>query len=91
MIARARQVSKGTALAFIAERAGVSLAETVAVGDWLNDVPMFDVAGRAYAMGQAPSEVKARAHAVVPETAEAGGGIARVVREVFGEWFSALR
>lgn len=84
LITRAQGVDKGTALEFIARGAGVPLEATVAVGDWLNDVPMFRVAGAAYAMGQAPGELRELATAVLDETGERGGGIARVVREVFG-------
>ena len=54
------------------------------VGDWINDVPMFLVAGRSYAMGQAPDEVKRAATFVLEETSEAGGGVARAVEEAFG-------
>ncbi len=84
LIARAFDVSKGTALNFIAEHSGVAMADTVAVGDWFNDLPMFEVAGRSYAMQQAPDEVKKRVTATLPESSESGGGIARVVRETFG-------
>jgi hydroxymethylpyrimidine pyrophosphatase-like HAD family hydrolase len=35
-------------------------------------------------MGQAPPEVKRAATEVLDETVETGGGIARVVEEVFG-------
>lgn len=86
-ITRARTSDKGTALHYLARRAGVPEAQTVAVGDWLNDVPMFRAAGRSFSMGQAPAEVKAAASAVLTETAETGGGIATVVREVFGVRF----
>ena len=55
-----------------------------AVGDWINDVPMFMAAGRSFVMGQAPEEVKNVATDVLEETVETGGGIARVVRDVFG-------
>ncbi|MEW5739993.1 MAG: HAD-IIB family hydrolase [Myxococcota bacterium] len=84
LLTRSQGIDKGTALRFIAQHAGVPLEATVAVGDWLNDVPMFRAAGRSFCMGQAPDEVKATATDVLPETAEAGGGIARVVRDVFG-------
>lgn len=86
-ITRARHIDKGTALQFLARRAGVDVAATVAVGDWLNDVPMFRAAGRSFSMGQAPADVKAAASTVLTETAETGGGIATVVREVFGVAF----
>ena len=84
LIIRREVASKGTALAWLAAHHGCTLAETVCVGDWLNDVSMMKVAGRSFAMGQAPEEVKAIATDVLEETSSIGGGIARVVRELFG-------
>ncbi len=84
LMARAVGGTKGTAIRWIAEHEGVPLADTVCVGDWVNDLPMFEVAGRSFAMGQAPDEVKAKATDVLAETVESGGGVARVVAEVFG-------
>lgn len=84
LIIRHEVASKGTALAWLAAHHGCTLAETVCVGDWLNDVSMMKVAGRSFAMGQAPEEVKAIATDVLEETSSIGGGIARVVRELFG-------
>lgn len=84
LIARASTGTKGTALGWLAEHHGCTLAETVCVGDWLNDVPMFSVSGRAYAMGQAPDAVKQVATDILEETSEGGGGIARAARECFG-------
>jgi hydroxymethylpyrimidine pyrophosphatase-like HAD family hydrolase len=69
---------------WIAEHEGVDLADTVCVGDWVNDVPMFEVAGRSFAMGQAPDEVKSKATDVLAETTAQGGGVARAVAEAFG-------
>jgi hydroxymethylpyrimidine pyrophosphatase-like HAD family hydrolase len=83
LVARAAGGTKGSALKYVAAHYGCSLEETVCVGDWLNDVSMFAVAGRSYAMGQAPEEVKRAASAVLVETSEHGGGIARVIEEVF--------
>jgi Cof subfamily protein (haloacid dehalogenase superfamily) len=54
-------VDKGTAVAAIAKAAGVPLAETLTLGDMANDVPMFRVAGRGVAMGNATDAVKAAA------------------------------
>lgn len=76
MVVRAAGVSKGTALEWIAEHYGVSLAETVAVGDWLNDIPMMQAAGRSFAMAQAPDNVKAAATDQLEADAWSGGGIA---------------
>ena len=59
MVVRARGGNKGSALGWVADHYGVRLEETIAVGDWINDVPMFKVAGRSFAMGQAPEEVAA--------------------------------
>jgi Cof subfamily protein (haloacid dehalogenase superfamily) len=84
LVTRAAGRSKGTALAWLAAHHGYDLDETVCIGDWLNDVPMLAVAGRSYAMGHSPDEVKAAATDVVPETSEDGGGVARVVAEAFG-------
>ncbi len=84
LIVRAAGGTKGTAMRWIAQHEGVELADTVCVGDWVNDVPMFEVAGRSFAMGQAPDEVKSKATDVLAETTEEGGGVARVVAEAFG-------
>jgi HAD superfamily hydrolase (TIGR01484 family) len=84
IMARASGGTKGTAVRWISEREGIRLEDTVAVGDWINDLPMFDVAGRSFAMGQAPDEVKSRATDVLTENAETGGGVARAIAEAFG-------
>jgi hydroxymethylpyrimidine pyrophosphatase-like HAD family hydrolase len=84
MIVRSSVGTKGTALEWIARHEGVALADTVCVGDWINDVPMFDVAGRSFVMAQAPAEVKARATDELPMTSEQGGGVAHALREAFG-------
>ena len=55
--------NKGTALHAIAKWYGVAPAETAAIGDMTNDVPMFRVAGLSIAMGNAPAAVAAEAHA----------------------------
>jgi hydroxymethylpyrimidine pyrophosphatase-like HAD family hydrolase len=84
IIVRAAGGTKGTAMTWIAECEGIALADTVCVGDWLNDVPMFEVAGRSFAMGHAPAEVKAKATDILEETVDDGGGVARAVEASFG-------
>jgi hydroxymethylpyrimidine pyrophosphatase-like HAD family hydrolase len=84
LLVRASGGTKGTALRWIAQHERIALSDTVCVGDWVNDVPMFEVAGRSFAMGQAPAEVKAKATDVLEETAAEGGGVARAVAEAFG-------
>jgi Cof subfamily protein (haloacid dehalogenase superfamily) len=84
LVVRAVGGNKGTALEWLAKHYGIGIEETICVGDWQNDVPMFMKAGRSFAMGQAPDDVKATATDVLEETSELGGGIARVVEECFG-------
>jgi Cof subfamily protein (haloacid dehalogenase superfamily) len=84
MVARAAGGTKGSALEWIAEHYGVAMAETVCVGDWLNDIAMLEAAGRSFAMGQAPAEVKAAATDVLDHTIEVGGGIAEAIDRAFG-------
>jgi hydroxymethylpyrimidine pyrophosphatase-like HAD family hydrolase len=84
LMARAPGCTKGTAVRWIAEREGIALKDVVSVGDWVNDLPMFEVAGRSFAMGQAPDEVKSRATDVLTETCESGGGVATAVAKAFG-------
>lgn len=85
ILARAAGVNKGTALRALCDGAGCTLAEAVAVGDWVNDVPMFEVAGRSFVMGgDTPEHVRARATDVLDRPAGAGGGIAEAVRRAWG-------
>ncbi|RZM22700.1 MAG: hypothetical protein EOP67_49900, partial [Sphingomonas sp.] len=58
--------SIGTSLAWspIAAAFDVSLADTAAIGDQANDVPMLEKAGLSIAMGNAPDAVKAIADEV---------------------------
>ncbi|MDQ7844423.1 MAG: Cof-type HAD-IIB family hydrolase [Armatimonadota bacterium] len=64
--------SKGDALRFVAARLGVPLAETIAVGDNLNDLEMIRIAGVGVAMGNAPAELKAHAGYIAPSNDEEG-------------------
>jgi Cof subfamily protein (haloacid dehalogenase superfamily) len=84
MVARASGGTKGTALSWIAGHYGVKVEETVCVGDWLNDLAMLETAGRSFAMGQAPDEVKAAATDVLERTIDEGGGIAEAIEKAFG-------
>ena len=84
LLARSETATKGTALEWLARHHGIPLEQTVVVGDWWNDVSMLEVAGCSFAMGHAPDEVKAKATRVLEETSAQGGGIARIVLELFG-------
>lgn len=65
-------VSKGRALARLAQQLGVARQEVMAVGDSLNDVEMLSYAGLGVAMGNARDEVKERADAVTAANDEDG-------------------
>ena len=66
------RVNKGEALGFVAQRHGVSLDETLAVGDAWNDVPLLDAAAIGVAMGSGPPELLAHADHVVGDVAHDG-------------------
>jgi len=84
MVARASGGTKGTALQWVSDHYGIPISETVCVGDWMNDLPMMSAAGRSFAMGQAPIEVKAAATDVLDRTIDAGGAIAEAIGRAFG-------
>jgi Cof subfamily protein (haloacid dehalogenase superfamily) len=65
-------INKGEALGFVAEKYGATLAETMAVGDAWNDVPLITAAGIGVAMGSGPPELFAKADAVVGDVAHDG-------------------
>jgi len=57
-----RNYSKATALAKIAEYYGLSLQQTIAVGDSLNDLPMIEAAGLGIAVNNAENTLKEKAN-----------------------------
>ncbi len=75
--------TKGQGVAALCERIGAPLARTAVIGDMFNDISMFDVAGLAIAMGQAPDAVKAHAQRVTASNADDGfaAAVADLLRE----------
>ena len=65
-------LSKGIALAMLADTLGVERGEVIAIGDEENDVAMLQWAGLGLAMGNAPDSVKQIADAVIPSVDEDG-------------------
>lgn len=80
MVVRTHGVDKGTALGWLAAHHGLALDEVVAVGDWVNDIPMLRAAGRSFAMAQAPDTVKSAATDVLVASVSTGGGIREAAR-----------
>lgn len=75
-------IDKGTALVALCGALGIDAAEAVAFGDSEVDIPMFEAAGLAVAMGNATAAVKAAA-GIVTATADEGG-VSRAIREIWG-------
>lgn len=65
-------VTKGRALKTYAQLKGIPLEKVVAFGDQHNDLSMFEVAGLAVAMGNAPRAVQAAAQVVTPSNDQSG-------------------
>jgi Cof subfamily protein (haloacid dehalogenase superfamily) len=84
LVARAAGATKGTAVEWLARHHGITPREVVVVGDWVNDVPMFQTAGRSFVMGQAPEHVKRAATDRLLADLHTGGGIAEAIREAWG-------
>ncbi len=77
-------IDKGTALADIAQQLHIDLCNTVAIGDYYNDIPMLTRAGVGVAVANAVEEAKASAdfvtvsndeHAIAQVIARLGEGL----------------
>ena len=77
-------VNKGRALRDLAADQGVDMEQVVAVGDWINDIPMLRAAGRSFAMGHAEPAVAAAATDQLEAAGWSGGGVAEAVAKVWG-------
>jgi Cof subfamily protein (haloacid dehalogenase superfamily) len=69
-----RNAQKGIALEAFVNARGISLSETMAIGDNFNDVSMFEKAGRAVAMGNASPGIKSLCDWVTDTNDESGVG-----------------
>ncbi|WP_047260569.1 HAD family hydrolase [Corynebacterium uterequi] len=64
--------NKGVALLSLAQTLGVAAEDTIAFGDYLNDMELLRAAGVAYAMANAHPEIKAIADVIAPSNVEHG-------------------
>lgn len=64
--------TKGIALEDFVKEKGISLMETMAIGDNYNDLSMFERVGRSVAMGNADDEIKAQCDEVTLTNEESG-------------------
>lgn len=75
-----RNAQKGIALEAFVNARGISLSETMAIGDNFNDVSMFEKAGRAVAMGNASPGIKSLCDWVTDTNDE--NGVGKAILEV---------
>lgn len=72
----AKGVHKASSLTMLLSLLGHAAKDLMVVGDGLNDVPMFGIAGLAVAMANASDEVKTHAHATTASNNEDGVALA---------------
>ena len=73
---------KGHALRAVQTALGVSAAQTMAFGDYFNDIGMLDAAYWSFAMDNAHPDVRAHARFVAPANTE--NGVVRTISSVLG-------
>ncbi|MCL2574850.1 MAG: Cof-type HAD-IIB family hydrolase [Defluviitaleaceae bacterium] len=73
--------SKGIALAWLCDRLNIDLAQTIAIGDNYNDLPMINVAGLGVAVANAVDDLK-QAAGYITEKTSAQGAIAEVIERL---------
>lgn len=78
-----RGVDKGAALRRLQETLGVTREQTVAFGDYLNDLELLDAAAWSYAMANAHPDVIARARFLAPANTEYG--VLSVLEDLLGD------
>lgn len=76
------KTSKGNALRWLGDHLGISMEETIAVGDTGIDVPMLETAGLGIAVANAFDDAKAAADLVYPATADEDA-VSRIIDEYF--------
>ncbi|MGW2647980.1 Cof-type HAD-IIB family hydrolase [Streptomyces sp. NPDC001393] len=77
-----RTANKGTALRSLQRALGITPAQTMVFGDYLNDLEMLDAAEWSFAMAGAHPEVVRRARHLAPSNNE--GGVLRTISRVLG-------
>ena len=67
-------ISKGTGLKKLCDALNIDIKETVAIGDYYNDIEILQIAGLSVCVDNAPQEIKDICHAVVPKCTDGGVG-----------------
>ena len=79
-------VDKGTGLADLCEKMGLTLADAVAAGDSVNDLGMLKAAGLSCCMANGTEDAKAAADRIIADVRE--DGVAALIEEL---WFDGPR
>jgi len=74
------EANKGRAAKAVAAHLNIPLSELAVLGDMGNDLPMFEKAGLAIAMGQSGEDIQSQAHAVTLSNAD--DGVAAAIYEL---------
>lgn len=75
-------INKGVALKKLQELTGITPAQTVVFGDYLNDLQMMAQAEYSFAMANAHDDLKAAARYIAPSNAD--NGVVTVLRHLLG-------
>lgn len=75
-----KNTSKGSGLLMLADKLGIDISETMAIGDQMNDYSMISAAGVGVAMGNAIDEIKDIAQYVTLDNNESG--VAKAINEL---------
>ena len=65
-------INKGSGMRHLVEHLGIDLADVAAFGDTYNDIPMLDIVGHSYVMGNAAEHMHAHGKFLAPTNNEAG-------------------
>lgn len=66
--------TKGTALKKLCDMLSIDISNTIAIGDYYNDIELLKTAGMSVCVDNAPQEIKDICHAVVPKCTDSGVG-----------------
>ena len=78
-----KEARKGTALQRFVESKGISLEDTMALGDNYNDISMLSIVGHSVAMGNAEQPVKDIAKAVTDTNSN--DGVAQMIKKALAQ------
>ncbi len=77
-----KTANKGQAIRHLQDAFGITPAQTMVFGDFLNDLEMMDAADYSFAMDNAHPELRARARYIAPPNSD--NGVVRTISAVLG-------